>query len=112
MFVAGRSINVKRDGAKVALNPGDPCPEAATWDHDVLLRCMKIGQVVNVEKPTAKAVSEAAAQTAAALASRTVAAKNAGQTSAAAPVQAASTSKMPKAPAKKSTSKMPKKTAA
>lgn len=51
MFVAGRHINVTRDGASVALKPGDPCPEAATFPHDVLMRCMKVGQIVNVELP-------------------------------------------------------------
>lgn len=51
MFIAGKSINVEREGKLVALKPGEPCPEAATWDHDVLLRCMRVGQVLNVDKP-------------------------------------------------------------
>ncbi len=49
MFVAGRHIKIERDGEAVDLGPGDACPEAAMWPHDVLMRCMKIGQVVNVQ---------------------------------------------------------------
>jgi hypothetical protein len=48
MFVAGRHIKIERDGEAVDIGPGEPVPEAATWPHDVLMRCMKIGQVVNV----------------------------------------------------------------
>lgn len=51
MFVAARHISVTRDGKLVGLNPGDPCPEAASFEPDVLMRCMKVGQIVNVERP-------------------------------------------------------------
>jgi hypothetical protein len=48
MYVVGnRQVNVERDGKLVALNPGEPVPEAAAWPHDVLMRCMKIGQIVS-----------------------------------------------------------------
>ncbi len=55
MYVAGnRQVNVKRDGKLVSVNPGEPVPEAAEWPHDVLQRCMKIGQIVNAEPAKAK----------------------------------------------------------
>lgn len=110
MFVAGRQINVERDGKLVALIPGDPVPEAATWPHAVLVNCMKVGQIVNVEKASPKALAEAQASETAAR-TRSVAAKNAGQSDGAQP-KAKSTSKMPKAPSLPSTSKANKKTAA
>lgn len=101
MLVAGRQINVERDGKLVALKPGDPCPEAVTWDHQVLVNCMKVGQILNVEKATPQAVAQAKAS---------VDAQRARRVASPAPVAAKpkSTSKMPKAPAKKSTSHEPK----
>lgn len=51
MFVAGRPINVERNGKLVTLAMGEPCPEAATFAPDVLARCMKVGQILNVERP-------------------------------------------------------------
>ncbi len=54
MFFAGQHINVERtvNGQKklVALSPGDPCPEAAEWDQDVLMRNMKVGKIVDMDK--------------------------------------------------------------
>ncbi len=57
MFVAGRHINVEREGKLVQLNPGDLVPEAASFPHDVLMRCMKVGQIIAVEKKTADSVA-------------------------------------------------------
>lgn len=51
MFVAGRHIKVIRDGKTVMVNPGEPVPEAATWEHRVLTNLMKVGQILNVEAP-------------------------------------------------------------
>lgn len=106
MLVAGRQINVERDGKLVALVPGDPCPEAATWDHSVLVNCMKVGQIVNVEKATPKAVAEAKASASAARTS-SAAVKNAGRAGTA-PAKL-STSSEKRAPAAPSTSKANKK---
>ncbi len=58
-FYAGQHINVVRDGKKVMLSPGDACPEAAEWDHDVLQRCMKVDQVVDLEEPPNKHIKGA-----------------------------------------------------
>lgn len=71
MFVVGRHINVERKGKLVQLNPGEPVPEAATFPHDVLMRCMKVGQIVSVEQKTKaslepKALPKVATQPAAA----------------------------------------------
>lgn len=52
MFVAGRQIKVVRDGKAIVLNAGDPCPEAALYPHHVLANLMKVGQIMNVEKPS------------------------------------------------------------
>ena len=49
MFVAGKHINVERDGKLVPLSPGDPCPEASKFPMDVLARCMRVGQILNVD---------------------------------------------------------------
>ncbi len=79
MLVAGRQINVERAGKLVALNPGEAVPEAALWPHDVLMRCMKVGQVVNVERATQQQVAQAqASQTAASIRAQSVATKNVG----------------------------------
>lgn len=48
MFVAARHLKIQRDGELIDVGPGDPVPEASTWSHDTLLRCMKVGQIVNV----------------------------------------------------------------
>lgn len=79
MLIAGRQTNVTRDGKLVALMPGQPVPEAAMWPHDVLMRCMKVGQIVNVEKPTAEQVQMAQASNSTAAVRATTAVKNAGQ---------------------------------
>ncbi|MCC6808700.1 MAG: hypothetical protein IT381_14845 [Deltaproteobacteria bacterium] len=100
MLVAGRQINVERDGKLVALAPGEPVPEAATWDHQVLVNCMKVGQILSVEKATPEAVAQAKASVDAQRARRVAAPK--------AESKPKSTSKMPKAPKKISTSSAPK----
>ncbi len=53
MFVAGRHLRIERDGEIVDVGPGDPVPEAGSWSHDTLLRCMKVGQIVNVDRTDA-----------------------------------------------------------
>lgn len=55
MFIAARHISVTRDDKLVALMPGDACPEAADFPHDVLMRCIKVGQLVNVDSAPDKA---------------------------------------------------------
>lgn len=50
MFVAGQQIMITRNGAPCTINRGDPCPEAADFPHDVLMRLLKVGKLVNVEK--------------------------------------------------------------
>jgi hypothetical protein len=50
MFVAGQQIMITRDGAPCTLNRGDPCPEASEFPHDVLMRLLKVGTLVNVDK--------------------------------------------------------------
>lgn len=58
MFVAGKPINVTREGKLVQLSIGDPVPEAETWPIDVLARIKRQGQVVETSNP--KAVVKAA----------------------------------------------------
>lgn len=48
MFVAARHLKIQRDGELIDVGPGDPVPEASSWSQDTLLRCMKVGQIVNV----------------------------------------------------------------
>lgn len=51
MFVAGRHMKLVRDGKAVMINPGEPVPEASTFEHRVLTNMMKVGLLLNVEAP-------------------------------------------------------------
>lgn len=49
MWVAGKSIQIKRGKGYVRLNPGDPVPEAATWPN--VNACQRIGEIVWKDDP-------------------------------------------------------------